>query len=327
MRTKLTSFSLLLVVILLIGVITDQSNAQVNITMRVNTATCNDSLRPGDIVQVRGQSTGSTTLTWDETTGVTATNLGGDYWEAAFQATPGDVITFKFWTGFSLSPVTGTFYNTGWEGPFNTGTTYDNNRVLIVGNNDTTLALQYYHGDASTVEQFWRPFESKQDTVAVFFRVNMGGVIFDPATELVHVRGGLPLGADDPWITITTLSQEVNSVNAGSFQSGVAYVPIDSIKPGVTQQEFKFVIQPENWESVDNRSFVFSGTNDTTIHWYYFNDRFPTGSPVTAFLLFRLKLDALERAGLFDESLGDKVAITGAKGWPPAADRLAFSFG
>jgi hypothetical protein len=38
---------------------------------------------------------------------------------------------------------------------------------------------------------------------------------------------------------------------------------------------------------------------------------------VTADVLFSLKLQALEKAGLFNRSLGDKVAITGAKGWPP----------
>ena len=318
MKANLTSFFSFFVVVFLIGGITNQSAAQINITMRVNTATCNDSLRPGDIVQLRGESTGSTTLTWDNTSPAIATNLGGDYWEVTFQANPGDEIRYKFWSGYSLNPETGTFFNTGWEGPINAGAPSGDNRLLIVGNNDTTLALQYYHGDGSTVAQFWRPFESKQDTIAVYFRVNMGGVIFDPSTELVDVRGGLPLGATDPWITIQTLSQEVNSVNVGSFQSGVAYVPIDSINPGTTQQEFKFVIQPGNWETVNNRSFIFSGTNDTTIHWYYFNDSAPSGPPVSAFLLFRLKLDALEQAGLFDESLGDKVAITGAKGWPPA---------
>jgi len=317
MRTKLTSVFLLLLVVFLTGAFNNELEAQVNITMRVNTATCNDTLRPGDIVQLRGESTGTTTLTWDNTSPAIATNLGGDYWEVTFQANPGDEIRYKFWTGYSLSPETGTYYNTGWEGPINAGVPSGDNRLMVVGNNDTTLALQYYHGDASTVAQFWRPFESKQDTVAVFFRVNMGGVVFDPATELVDVRGGLPLGGEPDWITIKTLSQEVNS-NRGAFQSGVVYVPKDSIIAGVTEQQFKFVIQPDNWESVSNRSFVFSGTNDTTIYWYYFNDRPPSGPPVTAFILFRLKLDALKLAGLFDQSLGDRVAFTGAKGWPPA---------
>jgi hypothetical protein len=322
MRTKFISFFFLLFFALLISGTANQSAAQVNITMRVNTATCLDTLRPTDIVQVRGVSTLGTipNMGWGDTSQVFCTNIGGDYWETTFQAPPGAVITYKFWTGFSLDPVDGTAHWDGWEGPFNTGTTYDNNRFIIVGNNDTTIALQYYNGWENSLDPFWRPFESKQDTVAVLFRVNMGGVIFDPATQLVDVRGGLPMGAAPDWITIITLKQEVNSVNSGSFQSGVVYIPIDSIVAGTTEQQFKFVIQPDVWEGdpPGNRSFTFSGTNDTTIHWYYFNDRPPSGPAVTAHILFRLKLDALRLAGLFDPSLGDKVAITGAKGWPPS---------
>lgn len=317
MKSKFTFFFLPLVVVFLAGSFISQSTAQVNVTMRINTSTCLDTLRPTDVVQIRGESTGSTTLTWSNTSGAIATNLGGDYWEVTFQAIPGNVIKYKIWTGFDLSPEVGTFHWTGWEGPIDAGAPSGDNRLLTVGNTDTTLALQYYNGWENKVAQYWRPFQSKPDSIAIYFRVNMGGVAFDPATQLVDVRGGLPLGGATSWTTIKTLSRDANSVNSGSFQSGVIYIHKDSIIAGTTQQLFKFVIQPDNWESSSNRSFVFSGTNDTTIHWYYFNNRAPSGPAVVADLLFRLKLDALEKAGLFDESLGDKVAVTGAKGWPP----------
>ena len=97
MGTKFTSIFLFLFLVFLIGGISDQAKAQVNITMRINTATCLDTLRSTDIVQIRGESTGSTTLTWDNTSGVIATNIGGDYWEASFQAYPGDEIRYKIW--------------------------------------------------------------------------------------------------------------------------------------------------------------------------------------------------------------------------------------
>ena len=315
MRNVLNTLFSILIVVLLIGAFTTQSTAQVNVTMRLNTATCLDTLRAGDVVQIRGESTGSTTLTWDNMSGAVATNIGGDYWEVTFQANPGDSITYKIWTGFALDPDVGTFHWDGWEGPLDGP---GNNRHMTVGNNDTTLALLYFNGWENTLDQYWSPFEEKQDTIAVLFRVNMGGVNFDPSTELVDVRGGAPMGAADPWVTITTLSQEVNSVNSGSFQMAIAYIPVDSVTVGSSLQEFKFVIQPDNWESVDNRSFTFTSTNDTTIHWYYFNNRPPSGPAVDANILFRLKLGALEGAGLFDASLGDKVAVTGAKGWPPS---------
>ncbi|NWF88896.1 MAG: T9SS type A sorting domain-containing protein [Ignavibacteriaceae bacterium] len=316
MGSKYTAFTLAIYALLLISLFNIQTVAQVNVTMRLNTSTCLDTLRPTDIVQIRGDGTAA--LTWDAKSTAIATNIGGDYWEVTFKAFPGNLIRYKIWTGYSLSPEVGTFHWSGWEGPINAGAPSDNNRLLQITGKDTVLNLQYYNGWENTVPQYWRPFQSKQDSVAVYFRVNMGGVAFDPATQLVDVRGGLPMGGATSWTTIKTLSRESNSVNSGSFQSGVAYIPKDSIVAGVTQQQFKFVIQPDNWESSSNRSFVFSGTNDTTIHWYYFNNRPPSGPAVTADVLFRLKLDALEKAGLFDESLGDRVAVTGAKGWPPS---------
>lgn len=320
MKTKLTSFFLLLVVTCLISAITNQSIAQtINVTVRLNTSTNPDTLDAGDFVQIRGQSTGTVTpaVTWDAASGIIMTNVGGDYWETTFQITAGATLNYKFWTGFNST--TGTSFNSGWEGNLNGG---GGNRLLVAGSNDTTLVLQYYNGASPEKAQYWRPFTSKTDSIAVYFRVNMGGVVFDPATQLVDVRGGLPLGTTSWAPKIITLSREVNSVNGGSFWSGVAYVAIDSVTLGTTQQQFKFVIQPDNWEGdppggPGNRSFTFTATNDTTIHWYYFNDKAPSGPAVTADVLFRLKLNALEDAGLFNRSLGDKVAVTGAKGWPP----------
>ncbi len=315
MRTRLTSFLLLLFVTCLISLIPNQSMAQtINVTFRLNTSTNLDTIYADDFVQIRGQVTGSITptITWDANSAIIMNNIGGDYWETTVQMTQGSSLNYKFWTGQDATIPT--FFNSGWEGNLNSPGG-GGNRYFVAGASDTTLNLEYYNGTADPKDQYWRPFQSKQDTIAIYFRVNMGGVVFDPLVQLVDVRGGAPLGT---WVTIITLSRETNSINGGSFWSGVAYVAMDTVVPGTTLQEFKFVIQPENWESVPNRSFVFSSTNDTTIHWYYFNNQAPSGPAVTADLLFRLKLNALEDAGLFDRALGDKVAVTGAKGWPPA---------
>jgi hypothetical protein len=285
--------------------------------MRCNTSTCLDTLRPNHTVRLLGESRQSTVppMTWTVADGIALTNVGGDNWETTFQAQAGDTIRFKFWTGFTAA--TGTFHWSGWEGPINAGMPSGDNRIFLVGTADTVVPVQYFHGWENTVEQYWRPFESKTDSVAVYFRINMGSAPFDPATQVVNVYGGAPLGADPAWIAIKELSREVNSVNSGSFWSGVAYVPKDSVEPGVTQQLFKFVIGSGGWESVGNRSITFSSENDTTSLWYYYNDVVPSGPRVTADVFFSLKLDALEQAGLFDRALGDKIAITGAKGWPP----------
>ncbi|MFA6470003.1 MAG: T9SS type A sorting domain-containing protein [Bacteroidota bacterium] len=308
----------LLPIAFIAGLMVMQADAQtVNVKMRINTSTCLDTLGPSGLVLVCGESVSGTTpsITWDNATGIIAVNKGGDYWEATFQATPGDVIKYKFVTYFSADNPT--FHWTGWEGPINAGVPSGNNRLITVGSSDTTLDLQYYNGWENTVDQFWRPFEVKPDTVAIYFRVNMGGADFNPASNVVDVRGGLPLGNDNPWSVIKVLSREANSVNGGSFWSGVAYLPKSSITPGSTQQAYKFVIQPDTWESSANRTIVFSGKNDTTILWKYFNNFPPSGPKVTADVLFTVRTDALEKSNLFNRALGDKIAVTGAKGWPP----------
>ncbi len=306
------------VAVVALGAFSQQALAQgVNVTMLVNTSTCLDTLQSTHVVKILGESGLATTpaMTWTIADGITMTNIGGDYWSATFQATPGDTIRFKFWTGFG--PTTGTFHWDGWEGPLNAGFAANNNRALVVGANDTTLPLQYFNGWESTLVQYWRPFQSKTDTIAVYFRVNMGTASFDPASQVVDVRGGAPLGADPTWINIKTLSRETNSVNGGSLWSGVAYVPKSAVTPGVTAQDFKYVIQSNTWETSSDRTFTFGSLNDTTIHWVYFNNQPPSGPRVTADVLWLLKLNALEQVGLFNRALGDKVAITGAKGWPP----------
>jgi hypothetical protein len=299
----------------------------VNVKLRINTSTCLDTLGPNHMVLVCGESQLGTepAITWDNTTGIQAVNVGGDYWEAEFKAKPGDVIKYKFVAYFDLENPT--FHWSGWEGPIKADIDAGGNRGLVVGASDTTLPVEFFNGWEDEVDQFWRPYEIKEDSIAIYFRVNMGGANFDPETQVVEVRGGAPLGTDNPWIKICTLNREVNSVNGGSFWSGTAYVAKSDVTPGTTQQ-FKFVIvSPETWESTDNRWFTFSenlinNSNDTTIHWYYFNDIKPQGEKVTANVLFRLRLDALERAGLFNRALGDKVGVTGPKGW--AADPFDF---
>lgn len=324
MRQKLIPIFHVLSIAILVLVTSNLIFAQtVNIKMRINTSTCLDTLSTKHILYVCGETTNAAgtdpKVTWDpKTTAVMAKNVGGDYWEASFKAQTGDVIKYKFVAFFDAS--TSTFHWGGWEGPIDAGFNTGDNRGLVVGKKDTTLALQYFNGWETKLAQFWRPFASKADSVAVYFRVNMGGADFNPATGKVDIRGSLPLGAD-AWPTIKVLAREVNSVNGGSFWSGVAYVAKANLNAGA-KQEYKFVIQPNTWESTSNRSFTFTAnvkaTGDTTIHWIYFNNQKPTGPKVTANLLWRLKLDALERAGMFNRALGDKVAITGAKGWPPS---------
>lgn len=323
MKKGYASLLPVLLPIVLIGMLTPESIAQaVRIKIRCNTSTCLDTLRPNHIVQLFGVSKKVMVPAMSWSTGVSLTNVGGDYWERTIQALPGDTIFYKFVASFNAS--TPTFHWSGWEGNFSAGVSgSEGNRALIVGSNDTTLPMQYFNGWENTLAPYWRPFRKSADTIAVYFRVNMGGVVFDPAKQTVDVRGGAPFGTDNPWITIITLTRETNSVNGGSFWSGTAYIAKAKVTANA-QQQYKFVINnPDTWESTSNRSFYFTSNllnviGDTTISWVYFNNAPPRGPQVTSTVNFRLRLGALEKAGLFNRGLGDKVGITGAKGWPPS---------
>jgi hypothetical protein len=318
MIQRYTSLSHLCVLLVLIGMLTAQSTAQtVNVKIRCNTSTCLDTLQTTHIVGIGGDSKkGTAGIDWNAK--LYLTNVGGDYWETTIPAIIGDTIHYQFVTKYNDS--TFSKVNWGWDGPVNNGFDGGTLRVLLVGSSDTTLPLQYYNGWTTQVGQYDKPFAVKQDTIAVYIRVNMGGVAaFDPGTQTATIYGGTPLGTGS-WPKIIDLTREVNSINGGSMWSGTAYVARDSITAGA-QQEFKFVYEPpQSWESTANRSFIFSDSviniaGDTTIHWNYFNDKAPSGSLITSDVLFRLKLQALENAGLFNRTLGDRVGVTGAKGW------------
>jgi hypothetical protein len=166
MIQKRMPFFPLVLFTLLSLLITSQIFAQsVNVKMRINTSTCLDTLTTNHIIYLCGETTNTNgtvpAITWDPTTtGIIAVNVGGDYWEAEFQADAGDEIRYKFVAYFD--GATSTFHWDGWEGPIDAGFDSGDNRALTVGANDTTLAIQYFNGWEDKVGQFEKPFESKK---------------------------------------------------------------------------------------------------------------------------------------------------------------------
>lgn len=310
-------------------------DAQIHVRMRLNTATNLDTLRPTHFVQIRGEVSGTVTpaIAWDNASGLVMQNVGGDYWEAHFTMTPGSIIKYKFWTGFNST--TGTFFWTGWEGPLNSPAG-GGNRQFIAGNNDTVVTLQFYNGTETARDQYWRPYQVKADSIAIFFRVNMAGIkqagVFDPDTSTgpVAVRGDGPFSWDTSRVRLT---RETGSVNGGSFYSGVVYIPKSRVTTGQVQK-FKFMIESSaRWEDrISDRSFIYSNnlintSADTTLGWVYFQNLTPfNGTQVTATLSWRLKLDAMENMHLFDRGLGDKVMIIGPKGWTIPDNGIPLTF-
>jgi hypothetical protein len=227
-------------------------------------------------------------VSWDASSDLVMENDGGDYWKVTFRMYPGDELSYKFWSGYSSNQST--YQRAGWEGPVTAfNGTSSNTRTLVVGQGDTTIALQFYNSSADVHEQYWMPFDHMEDSLAVYFRVNMEQVtksgIFDPDVNMVGVRGdSLTSAGILSWEeTKVILSREIYSINDGALWSGVAYFPRTFLKPD-SAIKFKYYIENgsgNGWESeVENRIITIAQSlitgNDTTIHWVYFNDNIPS---------------------------------------------------
>ena len=261
----------------------------INVKIKTNTSTLNDTLKPTGFVQIRGEAQGFSSsllpsgesITWDVNSQIVLKNVDGDNWEYQFKMYQGDQLNYKIWAGHTKT--TATYLRLGWEGAI---TPYagskENMRILVAGTKDTTLQLQYFNSSNSeSVLQYWTPIESKNDSVGILFRVNVAELtkkgLFDPSVNIVAVRG-------DQATSSGTLSWESNklilkreeiSVADGSFWSGVLYFPRSKIKAG-TQIKYKFYVEKSkfgNWESgIADRIFSFP-TKDSTLAWKFFNDK------------------------------------------------------
>jgi arabinogalactan endo-1,4-beta-galactosidase len=262
------------------------TTGSISVTFNLNSSTNWDTLKTSGFVQLRGEVTNGSNslpsgenLTWDQNSQVVLQNVGGDYWSRTIRLLPGSEIHYKYWAGHSISNPT--FLRLGWEGPIQLyDSTIGNYRKFVAGNRDTIVQVEYFNSSGTTVNQYWKPFEPKQDSIAIYFRVNMGGVTstgrFNPNVNgPVGVRGAaldssIILSWDNANVILT---RENSSVNSGSFWSGVAYYPLSSVNEN---QVYKFFIENDSqngWEnSVLNRSFIIP-TKDSTVSWVYFDNQ------------------------------------------------------
>jgi len=282
------------------------TTGSISVTFRMNSSTNWDTLKASAFVQLRGEVTNGSNslpsgenLSWDQNSQVVLQNVGGDYWERTIRVLPGTEIHYKYWTGHSISDPT--FLRLGWEGPIQPhDSTTGNYRKFIAGDQDTILQIEYYNSSGTTVNQYWKPFEPKQDSIAIYFRVNMGGVTstgrFNPNVNgPVGVRGSAVnsiniLSWDN---TNLILTRENSSVNSGSFWSDVAYYPLSSVNEN---QAYKFFIENDSqngWENnISDRHFIIP-SRDTTISWVYFDNQPVITSvdeesePVSDFILYQ----------------------------------------
>lgn len=282
------------------------TSGSISVTFKLNTSTNWDTLHASAFAQLRGEVINGSnilpsgeSLSWDQNSEVIMQNTNGDYWQRTIRVLPGSEIHYKYWTGHSVNDPT--FLRLGWEGPIQPyDLTNENYRKFIAGNQDTVLQVEFYNSSGTSLNQYWKPITPQKDSVAIYFRVNMGGVAstgrFNPNLNgPVCVRGAsLDSVSILSWDQNNLiLTREVSSINDGSFWSGVIYYPITCANEN---QRYKYFIENDSqnaWENnIADRNFIIP-SRDTTISWVYFDnqsvvtDAVEELEPVSDFILYQ----------------------------------------
>lgn len=301
----------------------------VTVRFTVNTSTIPDTVRAGDLVQIRGNVNGSEqtdyygqVVNWGSSS-IALENAGGDYWVLDFKMKPGDKLTYKIYTGKeNAEGAIVDHAGGGWEANNPSPDTNDYIFELPADTEgDVVLPVIYYNRVA--------PFEAAEEgKIALFFRVNVGAQVatgaFNPDTDVVGVRGN-PIF---DWGT-TNLILDKEAMPEGSknqFYSGAIYV--DESLAG-SAFKFKYVfgaaadintgsIAWDNGNDAfnpdgDGNNQAFVGMADTTYAFKFFEGRRPPSAEiVTASLQFAVNVGVLERLGLFNRAVGDEISTPGA---------------
>lgn len=242
----------------------------VNVTFIVNMSTYPDGATDStSTVHLRGDMN-----SWSDTD--VMTNIGGDYWSITLDLTSGTTFGYKFTHTDALGNLT-------WEG--------DPNRSITVPATDTTAMHYWGPGTAPYTET---------DSVDVWFRVNMAGVVGYDGGQ-VDVRGDF-----NGWSAGNDLTQESNT----DFWSG-------QVSMGAGAQGYKFTWTGSDaathWEdNIGNRTFT--AANDTTIAWVYFDDTPPTGVAVDTFSV-TFTVNTSTQDNLTDSTVAGFYVSGGFNGW------------
>jgi hypothetical protein len=293
----------------------------VTVRFMVNTATIPDTVRAGDTVQIRGsvKRAGDTefrefdnyygkSITLDDRS-VKLNNIGGDYWSTSLSMAPGDELRYKLYTAKSVDGEMRDHAGGGWEGG-------DEKFFTVPEDAKGTIdvPLIYFNHTA--------PFVAKEDSIALFFRVNVGslvatGIITDNTKVGVRGTPSVMRNPDDWSSSSLHLSREASPDGARNiFYSGTHYVPVDQAG---TEFTYKFVIENEGqgtvWESTPDRPSKV-GQADSTLYYGFFSDRRPpTADVVQASLQFAVNVGALEALGFFNPAIDQIFVPGGFNGW------------
>lgn len=296
----------------------------VTVTFRVNTSTVTDTLKTTDDVFIRGAfkvgdggfqegDYNGQNISWGTT--LPMTNVGGDNWELDVTINSGDAVQWKYFPQFSDGTGLAIF-DGGWEAG-------DPRLVSVPASqlDDMTLDLGYWNNGNTP------PYTVEEDSVTLYFRVNVGAFVqdsqFDPATDKVGLRGN-PEVFQNPgdWSsTAIYLTQEGRTDNSGDnwFYSGVARVADADVANFTDPVPYKFVLETgagvvwdDNAGANDGNRFVTIPAEDATIPWVYMQNKKPTDAEiVTLTANFQVNVAILEGLGFFDSGVGDKVVTRG----------------
>jgi hypothetical protein len=298
----------------------------VKVTFMVNTSTIPDTLKEDGFVQIRGElkstldsaAYGAQSITWDASSTTVATNEGGDYWSTEVSMAPGDSLVYKYWIG--LDSENGVAPDGGWEANGSFGGNYL--FELPEGTSqDTVVDLAYFNiGNGRGA-----PFESAQDSVTLYFRVNVGYFVqtgdFDPETGKVGLRG-VPEVFQNPgdWSsTAIYLKPEATEAPGDNLFYSTGVKVDQAAADTIGEVSYKFVLEnPDGmlWDNVegntDGNHFTNVPSQDSTIHWSFFQGTAPTqGQIIDAKLTFNVDVGILEGLGYFNSGL-DEVMLRGS---------------
>lgn len=282
----------------------------VKVTFMVNTSTAADTVMENHYVGVFGAISGPNgagnpylgqTVDWNNSTDIVAENQGGDYWSVTFDMAAGDTYNYKYWLGSDKDTE---LPAGGWESGDNRVFTLDFDQA-----SDTVAPMNWY-------ETRMAPFTSEEDSVSLFFRVNVGAQAqdgsFDPETFKVGVRGAGSFFTND-WGTGDFL-EKGGQTGDNLFYEGVVRAQKDSAAAIDGSINYKFVFEAADgtvtWESTPDRPITIPA-QDSTVHWVFFNNTPPTDAViVNTTLSFEVNVGILSGLGLFNSTI-DTVSVRG----------------
>lgn len=304
----------------------------VSVTFTVNTSTVPDTVNAENYsVYINGAIKGAgagqafaggETITWDANATATLANVGGDYWSATYKMVAGDTLLYKYRYKNDLlneSDDENGFATT------NNPAGWDTRGMVVTA--DTVLPVQYYNDRSDSPEPgTLAPFTSKEDTLTVFFRVNVGSKVqqnsFDPEVNKVAITGTPEFfGNAGDWSTPKFYLEPEFTRGADVFYSGVVRVQKDTAA-AIGSAIYKFILTDADgaitaWDSDPNREITVPAA-DTTIHWDYFQREAPILDPLyDVNVAFEVSVGFLEGLGYFSSSVGDKLEVRGddPMGW------------